>query len=64
MLRYIIDMQQEVYLFKAPNFFIGMTYRECSLILYLYGLNLKREDYSDNEDRKLTLLGVETQLNP
>ena len=38
MLNYIQNMQQEIYQFETPEFFVGMSFQECGEILYLYGL--------------------------
>lgn len=52
-----------------PEFFIGMSFDECGAMLYLYGLNFSRNETMDGkfvqdhirDDRKMTLMAVETQ---
>jgi hypothetical protein len=44
MLSYIADMQQEIYSLTIPDFFIGMSFKDCAVMLYLYGL-----EFSMNE---------------
>jgi hypothetical protein len=38
MLSYIGDMQQEIYSFTPPDFYIGMNFKDVAHMLYLYGL--------------------------
>lgn len=45
---YIHNMQQEVYQFVIPDFYIGLSFKECFQMLYLYGLDLGDEEIHDN----------------
>lgn len=47
---YIRDMQSEIYKLAVPDFFVGMSFRKFSQVLYLYNVNL---DVSNLDDSKL-----------
>lgn len=71
MLSYISNMQQEIYQFQVPDFYVGMTFREVAQMLYLFGLYFSKEEIMQNkfvqdhlkDDRKMTLIAVETLIN-
>lgn len=54
------SMQQEVYQFAIPDFFLGMSFKDYSLFLQLCAVKVDQED--GNLDRKCTIIGVETRV--
>jgi hypothetical protein len=44
MLRYISDMQQEIYSFTCPDFYVGMLFKDVAHMLYLYGLEFNQNE--------------------
>lgn len=68
MLSYIGDMQQEIYSFQCPEFFVGMQFKEVAHMLYMYGLEFSQNEVLEGQfiqdhikdDRKMTLIAVET----
>lgn len=71
MLSYIGDMQQEIYSFTCPDFYVGMSFKDAVQMLYLYGLEFSQNEVVEGkfiqdhitDDRKMTLIAVETQKN-
>lgn len=69
MLRYMQDMQQEIYQFQVTEFYVGMTFSECAEMLYLFGLEFSANEILygkfvqdiPTDDRKMTLIAVETK---
>lgn len=70
MLEYIDNMQQEIYQFTVPEFFIGLKFKDCVTMLYIYGVDLSKPDFKKHDDgqdikigdRKMTAFAVETLI--